>query len=142
MLGVLLANGCIVTINPANGDAGLAPDIRDLRVPVGGGGQTDWQRPGVVDAAAGALGLRVMVDPAGCTAVAGPRTARSGSIPRRARWHRGRDAHQRHHRPTQADPAVVQVFRAHGHMRPEAHYGSGQRSEPDCDRVSPSSRHR
>jgi len=71
MLGVLLANGCIVTINPSHGDAGLATDIRNLRLPAVAAVQTDWQRPGVVDAAAGAMGLRVMTDPAGSATLAG-----------------------------------------------------------------------
>lgn len=71
MLGVLLANSCIVTINPSHGDAGLASDIRDLRLPVAIAVPSDWQRPGVVDAAAGALGLEVGIDPAACRQAAG-----------------------------------------------------------------------
>lgn len=71
MLGVLLANGCIVTINPSLGDAGLASDVGDLRLPAVVAVQADWRRPGVVDAAVGAVGLRVMSDPTGCEALAG-----------------------------------------------------------------------
>ena len=71
MLGVLLANGCIVTINPSHGDAGLASSIRELRLPAMVALPTDWQRPGVADAAAGAMGLRATIEPAGCQPVAG-----------------------------------------------------------------------
>lgn len=58
LLGVLLTGGCVVTINPSQGDAGLCADIRELRLPAVVAVQTDWERPGVVDAAAGALGVR------------------------------------------------------------------------------------
>lgn len=69
MLGVLLTGGCVVTISPAQGDAGLSADIRELRLPAVVAMQTDWERAGVVDAAAGALGVRV--DLAGATVVEG-----------------------------------------------------------------------
>lgn len=59
VLGVLLAQGCIVTVNPSHGDAGLAADIENLRAPVVIGLAADWSRPGVADAAKGALGLQV-----------------------------------------------------------------------------------
>lgn len=71
MLGVLLANGCVVTINPSHGDAGLASSIRELRLPAVVAVPTDWQRTGVFDAAAGAMGLQVMTEAAACTTVAG-----------------------------------------------------------------------
>ncbi len=71
LLGVLLANGCAVTINPSHGDAGLASDIAELRLPLVVALPAEWQRPGVIDAAAGAMGLRVDIDPAGCQPVAG-----------------------------------------------------------------------
>jgi acyl-CoA synthetase (AMP-forming)/AMP-acid ligase II len=71
MLGVLLADSCIVTINPSHGDAGLASDIRNLRLPAVVALPSDWQRPGVVEAAGGALGLRVGIDPPTCQPVAG-----------------------------------------------------------------------
>lgn len=71
MLGVLLANGCIVTINPSHGDAGLASDIRGLRLHAVVALPTDWQRRGVADAAAGAMGLRATIDPACCQPVSG-----------------------------------------------------------------------
>ncbi|OJZ75982.1 AMP-dependent synthetase [Mycobacterium paraffinicum] len=67
MLGVLLTGGCVVTINPSQGDAGLCADIRELRLPAVLALQTDWERPGVVDAAVGALGVRVSNDSAGAT---------------------------------------------------------------------------
>jgi acyl-CoA synthetase (AMP-forming)/AMP-acid ligase II len=63
MLGVLMAGGCIVTINPSHGDAGLARDIRDLRLPVIVGLGDDWRRPSVTAAASGSLGLEVAIEP-------------------------------------------------------------------------------
>ncbi|BBZ71773.1 class I adenylate-forming enzyme family protein [Mycobacterium paraseoulense] len=71
LLGVLLAGGCVVTINPSQGDAGLCADIDELRLPAVVALQTDWERPGVTDAAVGALGVRVSSDPAGATVVEG-----------------------------------------------------------------------
>lgn len=71
LLGVLLTGACVVTINPSQGDAGLCADIRDLRLPVVVAAPTDWARPGVVDAAAGSLGVRVSNAPIGVTAVEG-----------------------------------------------------------------------
>ncbi len=71
MLGVLLANGCIVTVNAAHGDAGLACDIEELRLPALIALGTDWQRPGVVEAAHGSLGVEVGTDPPVVTSVPG-----------------------------------------------------------------------
>ncbi|WP_240629532.1 class I adenylate-forming enzyme family protein [Mycobacterium colombiense] len=71
VLGVLLTGGCVVTISPSQGDAGLCADIRELRLPAVVALPTDWERTGVVDAAAGALGVRVSSDPAGATVVEG-----------------------------------------------------------------------
>lgn len=78
MLGVLLADSCIVTINPSLGDAGLASDIRNLRSPAVVALPSDWQRPGVFEAAGGALGLRVGIDPTMCQGVAGLERPGSG----------------------------------------------------------------
>ncbi len=64
LLGVLLNGGCVVTINPSQGDAGLCADIRGLRLPAVVALQTDWERPGVAAAAAGSLGVRVSSDAA------------------------------------------------------------------------------
>jgi acyl-CoA synthetase (AMP-forming)/AMP-acid ligase II len=64
MLGVLLAGGCIVTINPSQGDDGLAADLAELRVPVILAVDEDWARPGLRDAAAGSLGVCIRADPA------------------------------------------------------------------------------
>ncbi|MDG5481195.1 class I adenylate-forming enzyme family protein [Mycolicibacterium gadium] len=61
MLGVLLARCCIVTLNPSHGDEGLGHDIRDLRLPAVVACDVDWGRAGVMEAATGALGLRVSV---------------------------------------------------------------------------------
>lgn len=63
MLGVLLADGGIVTINAAHGDAGLTRDIEELRLPALIAIGTDWQRPGVAEAAEGSLGIEVGADP-------------------------------------------------------------------------------
>jgi acyl-CoA synthetase (AMP-forming)/AMP-acid ligase II len=48
-LGVLLGDGCIVTINPHQGDAGLAADVGELRPPVVVARREDWQRPALAD---------------------------------------------------------------------------------------------
>jgi len=69
MLGVLLAGGCIVTINPAHGDNALAEEIRSLRLPALVAVPSDWQRTGVVDAARDAIGLQVVAEPAACQPV-------------------------------------------------------------------------
>jgi acyl-CoA synthetase (AMP-forming)/AMP-acid ligase II len=71
ILGVIFARGCVVTINPSHGDAGLANDIEDLRLPVVLAVGADWQRPFVASAASGALGFEVSTDPASVAAVAG-----------------------------------------------------------------------
>ncbi|OBI10424.1 AMP-dependent synthetase [Mycobacterium scrofulaceum] len=71
MLGVLLTGGCVVTINPSQGDAGLCTDMRDLRLPAVVAVRTDWERAGVVDAAAGSLGLQVSGEVPGATVVDG-----------------------------------------------------------------------
>lgn len=69
MLGVLLAGGCVVTINPSHGDNALVGEIPALRLPALVAVATDWQRTGVVDAARGAIGLQVVADPASCQVV-------------------------------------------------------------------------
>lgn len=79
MLGVLLAGGCIVTINPAHGDNALAEEIRSLGLPVLVAVPSDWRRAGVVDAARAAIGLQVMADPAACQPV--PRLENLGAGP-------------------------------------------------------------
>lgn len=71
MLGVLQAGACVVTINPSHGDTGLTSDIRNLRLAALVALEADWQRTGVVDAAAGSLGLRVTLNPARVVPVAG-----------------------------------------------------------------------
>ena len=66
-LGVLLAEGCVVTLSPHQGDAGLAGDLRDLRPPIVVGPADQWERPGVRAAAAelGVLAVVVGTDAAG-----------------------------------------------------------------------------
>ncbi|MCV7189139.1 acyl--CoA ligase [Mycolicibacterium thermoresistibile] len=71
LLGVLLVNGCVVTINASSGDARLATDLEELRLPVVIGLGADWGRPHIVEAAAGALGLEVAADPASVRTVTG-----------------------------------------------------------------------
>jgi long-chain acyl-CoA synthetase len=71
MLGVLLADSCVVSINASQGDAGLAADVQELRVPALVSLGVDWQRPGVTEAADGALGLEVSVDPPSVDTVSG-----------------------------------------------------------------------
>jgi long-chain acyl-CoA synthetase len=48
-LGVLLGEGCVVTLNPNQGDAGLAEDLRALRPPVVVARTEDWERGAVFD---------------------------------------------------------------------------------------------
>ncbi|TRW79699.1 long-chain fatty acid--CoA ligase [Mycolicibacterium sp. 018/SC-01/001] len=65
LLGVLLAQGSIVTISAGHGDTGLAEDIRGLRLPVLIATDRDWGRAGIAAAAGGALGLRLSAQPVG-----------------------------------------------------------------------------
>ncbi|OBJ63542.1 class I adenylate-forming enzyme family protein [Mycobacterium asiaticum] len=71
LLGVLLAGGCVVTINPSHGDTGLNADIAGLRVPALIALPADWRRLDVPQAAGGALGLQVDVNPTACRSVSG-----------------------------------------------------------------------
>jgi acyl-CoA synthetase (AMP-forming)/AMP-acid ligase II len=71
MLGVLLADGCIVTINPSHGDSGLAEEIKSLALPAMVGVAADWQRPGIEMSAFGALGIMVSTDPVGVNVIDG-----------------------------------------------------------------------
>lgn len=71
MLGVLLARGCVVTINASHGDAGLATEIEGLSLPVVIALPADWQRSTVVSAVTGSLALRVGVTPTAVEVVGG-----------------------------------------------------------------------
>lgn len=71
MLGVLLANGCVVTINPSSGDAGLASDIEKLRLPALVALCGEWRRPSIEAAATGALALKVGINPTAVQPVIG-----------------------------------------------------------------------
>lgn len=64
VLGVLLAGGCVVTLNPHQGDASLAAEIEALRVPVVIATAEDWSRDEVVSAvsASGSAALSVGLD--------------------------------------------------------------------------------
>lgn len=50
ILGAVVAERCIVTLNPHQGAAALARDILDLRTPVVVATDTDWEREAVHDA--------------------------------------------------------------------------------------------
>jgi long-chain acyl-CoA synthetase len=71
MLGVLLANCCVVTINPSHGDAGLSQEIEKLKLPALLALPADWQRQGVKRSATAALGLSISADPVAVEVVAG-----------------------------------------------------------------------
>lgn len=71
LIGVLLSGATVVTLNAAHGDAGLSADIADLNLAAVIAVESDWQRPGIRGAAAGALGLSVAADPAAVVTVAG-----------------------------------------------------------------------
>lgn len=64
-LGVLLSGGCIVTVNPHQGDAGLTADLRDLRPPVIVASSEDWSRKVIAEVAAdlGLAGVAVAMAP-------------------------------------------------------------------------------
>lgn len=61
VLGTIVAGRCVVTINPHQGDAPLAEEIRALAVPTVIALPLDWDRPGMRDTArgAGASGIAV-----------------------------------------------------------------------------------
>ena len=71
MLGVLLADSCVVTINPSRGESGLAADISELMLPALIGVDADWRRPGIAAAPTGSLGLEVGAIPAAVATVPG-----------------------------------------------------------------------
>lgn len=66
VIGVLLGGGCVVTLNPHQGDAGLTADVVSLRTPVVVARADDWARRGLRDAVAdiGAAGIELLDDPA------------------------------------------------------------------------------
>ena len=63
-LGALLSQRCVVTLNPHQGDATLAADLRALRLAAIVGLSEDWERAEVRAAAEGALGLALTRRPA------------------------------------------------------------------------------
>lgn len=71
LIGVLMSGATVVTVNASHGDTGLNADIEELRLPAVIALETDWQRAGLREAAAGALGLSVSSDPAAVTVLAG-----------------------------------------------------------------------
>jgi acyl-CoA synthetase (AMP-forming)/AMP-acid ligase II len=64
MLAAIATERCIVTLNPHQGDAKLASDVRDVRVPALVAESRDWERPALFDAAReiGCLGLALTGD--------------------------------------------------------------------------------
>lgn len=64
LIGVLFAGATVVTVNASHGDTGLCADIGELNLAAVIALGVDWQRPGMRDAATGALGLQVNHDPA------------------------------------------------------------------------------
>jgi len=64
LIGVLFAGATVVTVNASHGDTGLCADIAELNLAAVIAADADWQRPGMKDAATGALGLKVSHDPA------------------------------------------------------------------------------
>ncbi|MCF6390546.1 AMP-binding protein [Mycobacterium sp. MBM] len=64
LIGVLFAGATVVTVNASHGDTGLCADIAELKLAAVIALGADWQRPGIRDAAMGALGLEVGHDPA------------------------------------------------------------------------------
>ncbi|MBW2499013.1 MAG: long-chain fatty acid--CoA ligase [Deltaproteobacteria bacterium] len=74
LIALVSRNGCVVTLNPHQGDEKLARDIRDLELPAIVGMEADWQREALATAAreSGSLGLEMAADKelrevAGCT---------------------------------------------------------------------------
>ena len=65
IIGTIIGDRCIVTLNPALPDDKLAADIIGLKVPVVVALATDWARPAVAAAVhqAGALGIEITGDP-------------------------------------------------------------------------------
>jgi acyl-CoA synthetase (AMP-forming)/AMP-acid ligase II len=59
VLGVLMSGRCVVTLNPHQGDAKLADDLRALHLPAIAGVADDWARAEVRAAADGALGIEL-----------------------------------------------------------------------------------
>lgn len=78
ILGVLLAEACVVTLSPLQGDVGLRADLANLRLPVVVGSGEDWARLGIREACSGALGLRAAIDPPGAAETARLGHARPG----------------------------------------------------------------
>lgn len=78
LLGVLLVDGCVVTINANSGDTRLAADLEELRLPAVVALDADWAKPPVTAAAAGALGVEVATEPVTVQTVAGLKRPGSG----------------------------------------------------------------
>jgi len=64
LIALVSRNGCVVTLNPHQGDEKLARDISDLELPAIVGMEADWQRDALASAAreSGALGLEMASD--------------------------------------------------------------------------------
>ena len=112
LLGVLQADGCIVTINPGRGRDRTREDIAELDLPVLCG-QPDDLADLVPDELAAAT--TVAGDELGEPLVVEKGTHDGGvARPRRG----GADAHQRHHRPAEADRPHLRDARAGARRQP------------------------
>ena len=129
MLGVLLADDCIVTVNASQGDAGLAADIEDLRVPAIVAVGVDWRRPFVGAAAAGALGIEVGTDPCAIDTVPGLERPGPGPFRNEPEGIAVEMLTSGTTGPPKRIPLSYQAFE-HTVTAAEAHYGSGQASGP------------
>lgn len=80
LLGVVITDRCVVTLNPSLPDERLANDIRVLRPPVLIGSAQDWARESVLSAAReiGAMALQLPSEPGGPVTVVGGLSAPTG----------------------------------------------------------------
>lgn len=76
IVGTILGDRCIVTLNPMLPDDKLVGDITGLKVPVVVAMRQDWERPAIVEAVrvAGALGIEITGDAANPARVVSPLT--------------------------------------------------------------------
>jgi long-chain acyl-CoA synthetase len=129
MLGVLLAEGCIVTINASHGDAGLAADIQRLRLPVVVALGDDWRRPSVVAAANGSWGLEVSAKSTTVETVVGLEQAGAGPFRDESRGVAVEMLTSGTTGPPKRIPLSYESFE-HTVAAAGAHYGRGGAGEP------------
>lgn len=129
LLGVLLADGCVVTINAAHGDAGLASDISELQLPAVVGLDADWQRTGIAAASVGSLGIEVATDPARVATVAGLDQLGDGPFRQQPDGIAVEMLTSGTTGPPKRIPLSYQAFE-HTVAAASAHYGSGETNAP------------